>query len=32
MKKIINVQGKSYNLLGMYGGKCYLGDIDDIYN
>jgi len=32
MKRIINVQGKWYNLLGMYGGRCYLGKITDSYN
>jgi len=31
-RKIINVQGKWYNLLGMYGGRAYLSNLLDTYN
>lgn len=32
MNKIIKVQGKWYNLLGMWGGQCYLGNLTDMDN
>lgn len=32
MKEIINIQGKWYNHLGTWSGKCYLGKITDHYN
>jgi hypothetical protein len=32
MKEIINIQGKWYNHLGTWGGKCYLGKITDHNN
>lgn len=32
MKQIINIQGQWYNLLGMWGGRCYVSKLDDIDN
>lgn len=32
MKELINIQGKWYHLLGMYGGVAYLSDLFDIGN
>lgn len=32
MRKLIKVQGKWYILLAMYGGKCYLSKLFDIWN
>jgi hypothetical protein len=32
MKEIIKVQGKWYNLLAIYSGRCYLSKLTDIKN
>lgn len=32
MREIINIQGKWYNYLGAWGGRCYLGKTTDVYN
>ena len=31
-RKIIKVEGKWYIILGMYGGRCYLGNLFDLNN